>query len=208
MSEARRASGASDASVRPALWSDAEALSQMMARAFLDDPLIAHFLPEPSGRLEKLPRIFRVLFKLGLPHKACTVASGIEAAALWRPPNKWHMTLLDYVSNGPSLLRAFGTGALRAMSAMDFIEKHHPKEPHWYLQAVGTDPAKQGKGFGSLVIRDQLTKIDAARMPTYLESSKEANIPIYQSLGFELTGRIEIPRGPCIYPMWRKARYV
>jgi ribosomal protein S18 acetylase RimI-like enzyme len=131
----------------------------------------------------------------------------MEAAALWRPPNKWHMSIRDYISNGPSLLMAFGTGALRAIAAMDHIEKHHPKEPHWYLQAVGTDPEKQGKGFGSLVIRDQLAKIDAAQMPSYLESSKEANIPIYQSLGYELTGQIQIPGGPCIYPMWRKARY-
>jgi GNAT superfamily N-acetyltransferase len=92
------------------------------------------------------------------------------------------------------------------MGVMDRIEKVHPREPHFYLQAVGTDPAKQGKGYGGVVIRKQLAVADAHGMPAYLESSKTTNIPIYQSLGFELTGEINLPGGPTLYPMWRKAR--
>src|SRR5438270_334685 len=80
------------------------------------------------------------------------------------------------------------------------------REPHWYLQAIGTDPARQGKGYGGVVMRHQLTFVDAAGLPAYLESSKEKNIPIYASFGFEVTGEIRLPGGPILYPMWRKAR--
>jgi ribosomal protein S18 acetylase RimI-like enzyme len=89
------------------------------------------------------------------------------------------------------------------MNAMDHIEKRHPKEPHWYLQTIGTDPAKQGKGYGSLVMRHQLALVDAQRMPCYLESSKDTNVPIYQSFGFRVTGEIVLPTGPTMWPMWR-----
>jgi ribosomal protein S18 acetylase RimI-like enzyme len=191
------------ASVRNATWADVEPLSQTLARAFMDDPLLGHFMPDPTRRTAKLPRVFRLLLKLGLPHRACHVTSGFEAATFWRPPNKWHLSMWDYVVNGPEMLSVFGPGTLRVMTAMDFIEKRHPKEPHWYLQTIGTDPAKQGKGFGSLIMRHQLAIADAENAACYLESSKDTNVPIYQSFGFRVTGEIKLPDGPTIWPMWR-----
>ncbi len=197
------AARAADSTVRTAGWADAVPLSQTLARAFHDDPLICHFVSDPAARPAKLPRIFKLLFKLGFGYGACHVTSGYEAATLWRPPSKWHLTLWQYIANGPELLGVFGTDAFRVMSTMDMVEKNHPKTPHWYLQVIGTDPAKQGKGFASLIMRHQLAIADAQGMPAYLESSKESNIPIYRAFGFEVTGEIKIPDGPVLYPMWR-----
>ncbi|HEX3919298.1 MAG TPA: GNAT family N-acetyltransferase [Caulobacteraceae bacterium] len=192
----------SGVAARPAAWADADALSATLARAFVDDPLIAFLLPDQS----KGARLFKLLFKLGLPHDACDVTSGYEAVALWRPPGKWEIPFWQYITNGTEFLGVFGfQGARKVTWAMDVIEKRHPHEPHWYLQAIGTDPDKQGKGYGGVVMRRQLALADAAHMPAYLESSKTVNIPIYQSFGFEVTGEIAIPGGPTLYPMWRKA---
>ena len=52
---------------RAATWADAEPLSQTLARAFLDDPLLCFLLREEATRKAKLPRLFKLLFKLGLP---------------------------------------------------------------------------------------------------------------------------------------------
>jgi ribosomal protein S18 acetylase RimI-like enzyme len=191
------------ATVRDAIWADADPVSQTLARAFMDDPLMGFFMPDPARRASKIPRVFRLLLKLGLPHHACHVTSGYEAATFWRPPDKWHLSIWDYLVNGPELLATFGGGTMRVMSAMDVIEKRHPKEPHWYLQTIGTDPAKQGKGFASLIMRHQLAIADAQGASCYLESSKDTNVPIYQSFGFRLTGEIVLPGGPTVWPMWR-----
>jgi len=202
----RASARTSNTTVRDATWGEAGFISEMMARAFMDDPLIGHFLPDGLRRRRVLSRVFTMLLKLGLPYHACYTTSGFEAAAFWRPPNGWHVPFWQYIINGPEMLGIFGGGVLRVMAAMDAIEKQHPKEPHWYLQAIGTDPAKQGKGYGSLVMRHQLTAADAAHLPCYLESSKSSNIPIYQSFGFRLTGEITLPGGPTIFPMWRDAK--
>jgi hypothetical protein len=55
-------------------------------------------------------------------------------------------------------------------------------------------------------MRHTLATADAAHMPCYLESSKDTNIPIYQSFGFAVTGEMQVPGGPKIWPMWREAR--
>jgi ribosomal protein S18 acetylase RimI-like enzyme len=205
MSAAAASARTSGATVRVATWADAEPLSQTLGRAFHDDPLICHFIADVAARPAKMPRIFKLLLKLGVGYGACHVTSGYEAATLWRPPSQWHLPFWQYITNGPELLGVFGLDAFRVMTTMDVIEKVHPKTPHWYLQVIGTDPEKQGKGFGSLIMRHQLAIADQQGMPAYLESSKESNIPIYKSFGFEVTGEIRIPNGPVLYPMWRNA---
>ncbi len=197
---------AASGAVRVAGAGDAVPLGETLARAFHDDPVMLHFLPDPQGRHAKLARIFKLLFKLGRPYGACYVTGDYEAATLWRPPAQWHVPFWQYIVNGPELLGIFGANALTVMNTMDMVEKSHPQKPHWYLQVVGTDPAKQGKGFASLILRDRLKAVDDAHMPAYLESSKESNIPIYRNFGFDVTGEIDIPNGPRIWPMWREAR--
>lgn len=196
----------SGATVRLATRQDAGPLSATLARAFLDDPLTSHLVPDPDMRRAALPRMFKLLFKLGEPHGACFVTSGFEAVTLWRPPERWHVHLWDYIVNAPELLGIFGGGVFKVVRTLDMVEKGHPETPHWYLQTIGTDPDKQGKGFGSLIMRQQLAVADSAGMPCYLESSKDTNIPIYKSFGFEVTGEIRIPDGPTLWPMWRAAR--
>ncbi len=193
--------------VRAAVWADADQIAATLGRAFHDDPLICFLLPDEASRAEKMPRLFKLLFKLGLPHGCCDTTAGYEAVALWRPPGAWHIPFYQYITNGAEFLGLFGfSGARQVTYTMDIVEKRHPHEPHYYLQAIGTDTAKQGKGYGGVVIRRQLAVADAAGKPCYLESSKEKNIPIYQSFGFEVTGEIKIPDGPTLWPMWRAAR--
>jgi len=193
-------------SVRKAARADSKPLSESLARAFYTDPVFSHFLPDDSKRLKKLEKVMAILFKLGEPHGACYTTDNYESVTLWRPPNEWDVPFCVYIVNGPALLSLFGGGIGRVLSTMDMMEKVHPHEPHWYLQTIGTDPQFQGKGYGGVIMRDRLAAVDAAHMPCYLESSKDTNIPIYQSFGFKLTGEMQVPNGPKIWPMWRDAR--
>jgi GNAT superfamily N-acetyltransferase len=202
--EATRDPGTS-AQARPASHGDAAALSATMARAFRDDPFVSYLLPDHDRRIRKLPDMFALLFALGRPFGAIDVADRMEAAAIWRPPNTWHIPFHQYLANGPKLLAIFGPYAFRALQSMDRLEKRHPRELHWYLQAIGTDPPFQGKGYGGTLLRHRLAIVDAAGLPAYLEASKESNVPLYANFGFAVTGEIRMPDGPTLYPMWRPA---
>ena len=192
--------------VRQATAADAEPLAATLARAFYDDPVFSFFLPNDATREAKLRQVMRILFKLGQPYGACWVTANYESATLWRPPSQWHVPFSAYITNGPALLSTFGGGILRVLATTDMMEKAHPHAPHWYLQTIGTDPAFQGKGYGGVIMRHTLAMADAARMPCYLESSKDTNIPIYQSFGFTVTGELTVPGGPKIWPMWRNVQ--
>ena len=191
---------------RPAGGDDGAALSATLGRAFLGDPFVSYLVPDHERRQRKLPEMFGLLFKLGRPFGAVDVTQRVEAAAIWRPPNSWHIPFRQYLTNGPRLLGIFGPYTFRALQAMDRLEQRHPREPHWYLQAIGTDPLFQGKGYGGALLRHRLRVVDAAGLPAYLEASRESNVPLYENFGFALTGEIKMPDGPTLYPMWRPAQ--
>ena len=105
------------------------------------------------------------------------------------------MSTGDMFAALPAMLRAFGTKTPRMIGAFNAIEKVHPKEEHYYLEALGTRQDMQSKGVGSAVIRHMLDRCDTEGMPAYLESSNLRNVPFYARHGFETTGEIVCRQG-------------
>lgn len=55
---------------------------------------------------------------------------------------------------------------------------------------VATDPAYQGKGAGSLMMKWGLDQADAQGVEAYLEASPEG-VPLYEKLGFREAARTD-----------------
>ena len=75
----------------------------------------------------------------------------------------------------------------------EVIERAHPRDPHYYLAVLGTDPDEQGRGIGSALIQPVLETCDRDEVPAYLESSKERNIDFYARHGFRVTDELVLP---------------
>jgi ribosomal protein S18 acetylase RimI-like enzyme len=82
----------------------------------------------------------------------------------------------------------------------------HPHEPAWYLQFLGVDPAYQGRGLGSALLRDVLDAADESGQAAYLEASSDRNRALYERHGFAHLGDLTLPDGPTAYAMWRDPR--
>ena len=96
------------------------------------------------------------------------------------------------------------TGVARSLAIDHYLNAKHPKDPHYYLFAIGVRPGNQGKGIGKSLMRPVLDRCDAEGMPAYLESSSLENVPIYRSMGFEVTGDLQVRAdAPVLYGMWR-----
>jgi len=72
------------------------------------------------------------------------------------------------------------------------MEKEHPKEPHWYLFALGTRPEARGKGLASSVISAVTRRCDETNMPAYLENTNPLNTPLYERHGFKTRKTIQV----------------
>lgn len=199
--------GVASLQIRVAEHADAIETAETLARAFHHDPVFGWILPAGGSRLRRLRQFFLTeLHHESLRHGAVEVASvdgRAAGAAVWFPPGTWSPG-----SEAPALLgylRAFGHRVAVASQYQSVAVAAHPhEEPHWYLAFIGVDPARQGSGVGSALLRSRLARCDQDGRPAYLESSNLQNVPLYEHFGFQVTGALGLPRGaPVVNPMWR-----
>jgi len=198
-----------DVVVRKIVTKDHTRVTDLLGRAFDDDPVM-NFMAKPDARRSDRIRMIMdlALRKLTFPFGETYVTEGFEGAALWNPPNGRPHGLLNDLSMLPAMVRVAGLSRMpRVLGALQTMDKKHPKEPHYYLLAIGVEPDSQGRGIGTQLMAPILERADQEKMPAYLESSKEKNLPLYQRNGFEVVERIELPYGgPPAWRMWREPR--
>jgi len=129
-------------------------------------------------------------------------------AALWMPPNTWHLGAFAQLRLLPAIVRALRADTPRLLKALNFIEKKHPREPaHWYLPVIGVAPGWQGRGYGAALLRPVLERCDADRVPAYLEASTPRNVTLYERQGFEAVEECRYAAdGPPLWRMWREPK--
>jgi len=196
----------SDHSPRTARADDVDALATTLTRAFDDDPLTMWLFPEEAARRRKLPAFFRSLLRASMPFGEVYTAADGGCAAIWNPPGTFPMGWYKDARLGLTTTRLVGPRITKCARGLMYFASHHPKERHWYLQMLGTDPELQGKGAGSAIIAPVLERCDREHERIYLESSKERNIPFYARHGFEVDREIHVPGGPVVWAMWRDPR--
>jgi GNAT superfamily N-acetyltransferase len=170
--------------------------------AFSGDPAARWVFADPHLYFDIFPRFVRTFggkaFDQGSAHH---IDGG--AVAMWIPPavqpdEEALMALIESVVADGDRESVFGV--FEQMGAF------HPAEPHWYLPLIGTDPAQQGKGLGSALLRHALAVCDRQKMPAYLEATTARSARLYQRHGFEALGTIQVGTSPPLTPMLRRPR--
>ena len=186
-----------------------EEASQMLARAFFDDPIVEYIMPDPARRERHLPWFFRLATRYGHPYgESFTTPHNVEGAAIWLPPGDNMTSLLRMVRLGLLLTPLkFGLPAfMRFMKVTNHLEHLHKRDvppEHWYLFVLGVEPERQGQGVGGTLIQPVLERADRDRLPCYLETSKERNVTFYRKHGFEVVVEGRVGDSP---PYWTMKR--
>jgi len=189
--------------------SELDRVPAVLARAFQDDPMWRWALGRDGTdeRRARLERFFDGIARIiHARHELTYTAGDVAGAAVWMPPGQWKFRLVDEARLAPTVLGAFGaTGTVRLLKLLTGVERVHLREPHYYLFAIGADPAHQGRGVGSALLEPMLARCDAEKMPAYLESSNPANLSFYRRHGFTPLAALDFG-GNAVTPMRRDPR--
>jgi ribosomal protein S18 acetylase RimI-like enzyme len=180
-----------------------------LARAFHDDPVVRYLRPDDAGRLRWLQVVFGVMVRFCQLYGRAQQVRDCGAVALWVAPEHDRTTVWHYLrANGVALgvhspPQAFRRG-VRYLAASEASHRRYVQGPHWYLPFLGVDPALQGRGFGSGLLRAALDEADGAGLACYLEAPTDRTRRLYERYAFRAVGEWTVGRhGPGLWAMVR-----
>jgi GNAT superfamily N-acetyltransferase len=189
--------------VRAATSDEEQRVIGVITLAFSADPMARWSLPGAELFLKVFPRIVRAFGGRAFGNRSADCIDSFGGAALWLSPG--------VEPDGDELARLTRENApadrLKDLeSIFEQMASYHPGGPHWYLPLIGVDPARQGSGLGSALMRHALARSDRDGLPAYLESSNPRNISLYERHGFKRLGAIQSGHSPTMVPMLREPR--
>lgn len=184
------------------------AVAALLAEAFVDDPVMANFLPQriaagaggAADRRRRFERLFLAEIRSGSldevdaafdvdasPDRSGTTEDqpALLGAAVWRAPGA-HTSFRRSLVELPGMLRAFGVRGLRTFARYGAqTESYAPSTPHWHLLDIGASPAARGRGVGGALLAHRLDILDSLGEAGFLEATTEGSRRLYERHGFE-----------------------
>jgi GNAT superfamily N-acetyltransferase len=187
---------------------DIENASMVLAKAFNDDLLFSLIITDDVDST-KLALSFQVPLLFALRYGIIYATSEkLEGIAVWLPHKYADMSFWRIIRSG-AIFPAFKLSKeigniMRVLKPLEKDRKQNIKPPYYYLFILGVAPEYQKKGYASNLLRTMIKKTDKDRIPLYLETGKESNVPLYEHFGFQLIKKIILPE--VNVPMWEMVR--
>jgi ribosomal protein S18 acetylase RimI-like enzyme len=150
--------GGRAAAVRRAEPADVPALTRMLVRAYMDDPIAVWICDSQGLRARTLAAMYSVRLHQLLSQRGVWTNPRHTSAAIWLPPDCVKPALRPSAALLRCLLdpRMLARAPLLALGLRSMDRVHPEGPPHWYLSLLGTDPEAQGNGLGSAVLEPVL----------------------------------------------------
>ncbi|KAK8058498.1 hypothetical protein PG994_008946 [Apiospora phragmitis] len=179
----------------------------VLVPAFADDAMLKYFTyHHPPEKRKVLLRVLIHLFaRLGCVGGGHLLeVDGWGAAAVYLPPGKTIPLASAILHRGvlSALLQLGFTSCKRAytdyLQLVNGLKRKHltaeeRKHGYGYLAIIGTAPARQGQGLGSVLLRRMQAM--AGDRPIWLEASSSGSRRLYERHGFVVAEEVVVGRG-------------
>ena len=184
--------------VRRATLQEISELAATLARAFAHDPFYSFLAGDAPERSQRMQDGWSGILRFGSAGLAETYTTDDHAGvALWIPPGHRGPSFIDSLRMMPSVARLAGWRRLRVVAnviaALEERRRHHAPQPHFYLSALGVEPARQGEGIGTALMEPVLDRCQREGIPAYLETATARNVLLYERLGFDVVEELTLP---------------
>ncbi|SCL33178.1 Acetyltransferase (GNAT) family protein [Micromonospora nigra] len=181
---------------------DIRLVAERITEAFLvlDQP--RWLVPDEASRPTVMAAHFEIMVDHAVRHGLVYATTDRAGVAVWFP------SVGDPAPPPPDydarLSAACGQWTERFVHLDKLFADHHPHDDHHHLAFLAVDPARQGQGLGTALLRHHHAVLDAQGMPAYLEASCPRSRDLYARHGYRVDEPFRLPDGTPFWPMWRE----
>lgn len=174
--------------MRKATYSDKECVVEILSRSFASNPSVNSVVKNDNKKSTRIRALMEYAFLTAMDAGEVFMASDDNGVMLCTYPARKQASRAHFWRRFYLLLRA--TGGIRRFGKTFmrevYIKRRRPRRDILYGWFMGVLPEVQGKGTGTALLRQLLKKCDQQRLPFYLETSVEQNLPLYRRHGFHI----------------------
>jgi GNAT superfamily N-acetyltransferase len=170
-----------------------------LASAFRDYPLNRYFYPDDVERERMTVSRFRTVVKRSVLYgEAYSTSDYMEGIVLWLPSKHLEMNLWQRLRCGDinKQIKESRGARYRVKTFYSYTQMLHNRlipVDHMFLWVIGVTPDYQGNGLSSLLVKPMLSRLDGEKLPCFVETHDERNVPLYMHFGFEVVNESIIP---------------
>ncbi|MDQ4069948.1 MAG: GNAT family N-acetyltransferase [Actinomycetota bacterium] len=190
---------------------DEDVAAEVLVASHADYPAFRAVFPNPDQRRRALAPFLgatvRDALGAGVVHGA-RLDGVLAGVAVWLPPGATPLPPARKLRMMPAMLAVLAAAPRSFPTFLGYgrnVERHHPRDRHWYLVVLGVGPDAQHRGVGTALVEAGLHLVDADGADCYLETSDGANVGFYERFGFSVVDpdlRL-VPGGPSHVAMRR-----
>jgi len=177
---------------------DINKASQVLAKAFEQDPAWVQVMTEEKYPIKQLSLIFRILLLYTIKYgNVSAYSSALEGMALWLPARYgkmsfWRILRSGGLKAGKEMDRTLSKKMQLVFKGLDEKRTFYTNKEDIYLLILAVDPMHQGKGIGSSLLTSVIREADEKGCAVYLETEPDENVRYYKKFDFEVVD--EMPR--------------
>lgn len=178
-----------------------DCVSNLLADAFMDNPLMVYFFPKQSERTKRLPEIYKVVVDIMMVVGTVYTTSYNIEGVIGVIDNKKikHRTIIKILGvllkNIMILRYIFTNDIIKKFGSIPKSKEYKDKEKIFYIEMVAVDKKYRGKKYMSKLIRAVTKEAKCKNYDCVLETETLENVAKYKNLGFELYDKVEVKQG-------------
>jgi len=178
----------------------------LLARAFVDDPLMMWFFPDDGSRVHACAALFGLFAEHYLAAGRVDVVRRPHpvALAMWQwPAGRGEPSGESLPSTSGLMTALMGPGRAAELGGeMAVLGGLRPPDPCAHLHLLGVDPDARHQGLGGQVLERGLAAARSAGFVAALETMNPANVRFYEAHGLTVQHEIQLGSGgPRVWAM-------
>lgn len=160
---------------------------RILSSAFLDNKSVNYIVGQDDRRLDRVQALMRYSFRTCLEFGEVWLSDDRECCALVVFPDAKRMRVSAALRDIQLVFEVIGFARMFSVMRREARLKklYSPNLPVYYIWFIGVSPDMQGRGSGTLMMADLLSRASDLGRVVYLETSTVRNLAWYTSLGFE-----------------------